>query len=436
MYSGIRIADVYGEGRVEPMVATKKVILAHPMQQHSYRTAQELEKQGVLSAYLTTVYYRPEKFIYRVLKSVLKQGLLSSMEQKQNEVLDSKVKTARTFWGLLYLFLIRYDRKRILLPSVYRILCNSFGRYVAKVCKKQKPDALIMFDSTASLAFQKIKKAEIPVQCILEMSSIPVADIRNILLQDKVSEKNFEVTAQNRLKTFSEINNKMGEKEIALADFIVPYSSFCAQLVQDKGVDADKIQTVTLGVDHEHFVPVERHIKGQDQPLVFLVVGSIEASKGTHHLLGAIQKIPDVPFVLRLIGDNKAHGFDLPAFDSRIEFVGNVPHARMPQEYGKADVFVTTSMYEGLPNSLLEAMATGLPAIASKHTIAVDLVRAEQEGFLVSPTDEQAIADAMKWFVEHKDQIPSMGLNSQKAVKNLTWQEYGKRLAQIITEDE
>jgi glycosyltransferase involved in cell wall biosynthesis len=413
----------------------KKIIIAHPMQQHSYHSAEELEKRGMLDVYLTTIYYDSNKFIYRILSSVLKKNLLASMMGKRNPLLDSRVKTSCSILGFFYLYLIRYDRQRLLIPTVYRLLVNSFGRHVVSICKKKKPDVLIMYDSTAYSCFKKIKRLNLPIICILEMSSIPVSDIRNILLKDTVTVEGFHETVQKRLKTFGKINSWMGEEEIRLADFIITANSFCHNLLISRGKPEEKLKIAMLGIDHTHFSHNVRKAIDSNAPVVFLYVGSIEGSKGTHHLLNALKKIPNANIIVQLIGDNKT-SIDLEAYDSRIEFHGTVPHARMPEIYAKADVFITTSLFEGFSLVLVEAMSCGLPVIASKNSIAADIIENGMEGFQVCPSDEESIARSIEWFVYNRDKIPIMGSNSERKTRNLTWVEYGNRLADILSEVE
>lgn len=76
----------------------------------------------------------------------------------------------------------------------------------------------------------------------------------------------------------------------------------------------------------------------------------------------------------------------------RIEFMGSVPHERLPIVYSVADVFVRPSHSEGLGNVFLEAMAAGVPVVASPVGGIPDIVEHERTGLLCNPNDPDDIA--------------------------------------------
>ena len=65
------------------MKTTKKYVVAHPMQQHSYRTAAAFAKTGQLDAYITTVYYNKDKFLYKLLAWVIGKDNVRRMSGKR-----------------------------------------------------------------------------------------------------------------------------------------------------------------------------------------------------------------------------------------------------------------------------------------------------------------------------------------------------------------
>ena len=69
-------------------IKNEKVVIAHPLQQHSYRTAQALRNDGLLHSYLTTVYYQNDSLIYKILEKVLGKDNIIMMKVRHNAVFD------------------------------------------------------------------------------------------------------------------------------------------------------------------------------------------------------------------------------------------------------------------------------------------------------------------------------------------------------------
>lgn len=97
------------------------------------------------------------------------------------------------------------------------------------------------------------------------------------------------------------------------------------------------------------------------------------------------------------------------ALQDRIQFLPEVSQQGLAEQMGEAFVFVLPSFSEGLGRVVLEAMATGTPAIASNVGGIPDLVQEDINGFLVPPGDEKALADRLRWMLEHPTEAKEMG---------------------------
>ncbi|MDR7415115.1 MAG: glycosyltransferase [Armatimonadota bacterium] len=137
-----------------------------------------------------------------------------------------------------------------------------------------------------------------------------------------------------------------------------------------------------------------------DRVPVVLYVGRLLRIKGVHHLLGAFPRVlarfPDA--LLLVVGDGE-ESRNLRALAQRtgvgprIAFLGARPHEEVIRCMRAADVFVLPSLVESFGIVLLEAMSCGLPVVASRVMGIPYLVEDGQNGFLVSPQDEAALAD-------------------------------------------
>ncbi|MBM6839280.1 hypothetical protein H9X77_13830, partial [Clostridium saudiense] len=85
----------------------KKVIVAHPAQQHSYRFASAMKKAGMLEVYCTSVYYNKDKFIYKFLEVVLRENNVKKMKGRRLVFLEDRIKQFNEILGLFYIMLYR-----------------------------------------------------------------------------------------------------------------------------------------------------------------------------------------------------------------------------------------------------------------------------------------------------------------------------------------
>lgn len=180
-----------------------------------------------------------------------------------------------------------------------------------------------------------------------------------------------------------------------LAQHIVCNSEALRDVLQGLGVPAGRLSYVPNGVDTEVFRAPAAPVSGR--PPQLLCVARLAADKDHPTLLRAFARVlerhPDA--VLRLVGDGPeesrlrqwaaAH----PA-GARVEFVPGRPDVR--DEYAQARLFVLSSVREGQPNVLLEAMSCGLPLCATAVGGIPRLITDGENGFLCGPGDDAALA--------------------------------------------
>jgi glycosyltransferase involved in cell wall biosynthesis len=182
------------------------------------------------------------------------------------------------------------------------------------------------------------------------------------------------------------------------------------------------------GVDCEEFTPPKGRAPSARPVLLF--VGWLIPEKGVFDLLDAARILAgadasDARFSVRLIGP--FHGYE-PALRAHIakanlqglvEVVGVVrSRAEIIAAYQSADIFVLPSWAEGLPVALLEAMACGLPVVASRVGGIPDLVQENTCGFLVPPRDPIALATALEQLITQPKMRYDFGHASRSRVEN------------------
>jgi glycosyltransferase involved in cell wall biosynthesis len=213
-------------------------------------------------------------------------------------------------------------------------------------------------------------------------------------------------------------------------------------LKQDLGrqfpVYADKITVITNGVDQAFFAAGEQRLPAEDGTVRFLYAGNLVSGKGVQVILEAAVSLTAANWLLDIVGDGPERE-KLEAFcqeknlGRKVRFHGAVAPERMPEFMGRADVFVFASFAEGRPNVVLEAMAAGLPVLASSIPAVQDLIRPGKEGLLFPPGDARQLASQMMQLLSNPTERLGMGRQASRtaAALGLSWEETGRRYAAL-----
>ena len=166
--------------------------------------------------------------------------------------------------------------------------------------------------------------------------------------------------------------------------------------------------------------------EGADQHILY--AGVLTPLKGVHHLIDAFASIaqhcPQVSLILVGHASNKAYTAMLHEqvrrlhLAGRIQFVAQVPQRELAALMRSACVLVLPSTSEGLPRVVIEAMATGLPVIASCVGGIPEMVENGATGFLVSPGNATALAERLRWVLEHPKEAHEMGRHARTVVQH------------------
>jgi glycosyltransferase involved in cell wall biosynthesis len=172
-------------------------------------------------------------------------------------------------------------------------------------------------------------------------------------------------------------------------------------IVAQMGVPADRLHVVPVGVDQKQFRPLP-HVERVPGRLMTTASADVPM-KGLTYLVEALAKVrterPDAHLVV--IGRPK-HKSGIPALLARhglqgaVEFVSGVSDERVVELYAEAEVAVVPSLYEGFSLPAIEAMACGVPLVATTGGALPEVVgRHGHSGVLVAPGDAGALAAAL-----------------------------------------
>lgn len=182
-------------------------------------------------------------------------------------------------------------------------------------------------------------------------------------------------------------------------DAAVAVSEAAAAFLQ-RSLDLE-VEVIPNGLDVDRFAHPGAAPAGMPPGPVLLWVSRLDPQKGFRVLLRAFARLarehPNLSLVVAGDGrDRDALGLLSEAERARVVMLGAVPHGDLPPYYGAADVFVAPATgQESFGYVLVEAMASGLPVVASDIAGYREVVRGGVEGLLVPPNDPDALASAV-----------------------------------------
>jgi glycosyltransferase involved in cell wall biosynthesis len=209
-------------------------------------------------------------------------------------------------------------------------------------------------------------------------------------------------------------------REMELADLVLVPSSFVEKTVRAHAPEK-RIARAAYGVDSNFWRP--RANPRGEHPLRFIFAGQLSLRKGIPLLLDAWERAALKGAHLELIGLWQL------AETRRLHLPANVSVSRpcskvsLRERFEEADVFVLPSYFEGFPLALLEAMACGLPAIASDAASGPEVL-SEATGRVVPCGAIDSLVEALRWFDQSRDRLPQMSLAARLEAERWTWEAY------------
>jgi len=223
------------------------------------------------------------------------------------------------------------------------------------------------------------------------------------------------------------------------ANYCIAMSPDMKQDLVKLGCSENKIIVHYFGCNTNQFNHMNRLRNKNSKPLIFLTIASLIEKKGHKNILCAIKhlkdrgKINESQTIFNFVGDgplsekliNLAKEMNIQNY---IQFLGPIDYLtpRYLDTIENADVFIHPSIIshngekEGIPTSIIEAMASGLPIISTYHAGIPYVIDDSREGLLVQENDIEALAEAIYRLMVDPKLRASLGKNGQqKAVNEL-----------------
>ncbi len=224
------------------------------------------------------------------------------------------------------------------------------------------------------------------------------------------------------------------------ASRIIALTAHEASLLESRGVPAERIVVIPDGVDVDEFTGIPpRPVR--TVPIALFVGRLYPQQKGLETLVRALALLPSsVDLKVRLMGEDWGGAALVQRLASdlqvggRIAVIGPVSRTKLLQEYAAADLLVLPSLFEPFGIVLLEAMAAGLPVVASRVGGIPEVVAEGETGLLVKPGDESELASALLRLAKDADLRRRLGERGRQRSASYAWEALVPRILRAYEE--
>lgn len=203
-----------------------------------------------------------------------------------------------------------------------------------------------------------------------------------------------------------------------------------------QGISNDTVSVIRNGVERQAL----QKKNPEDAICRFIFVGSLVQGKGVDYLIEALASVHALEknIHLLIVGDGEEMD-DLKTdvhekgLSDIVTFSGTKASDQIPKLMLASDCLVLPSLSEGIPNVVLEAMACGLPVVASSLPGICEVLKNEETGFLVSPKDVAGLSKSLLVLARNPERRQKMGERAYQSLSemNLTWEKSAKQYLEV-----
>jgi glycosyltransferase involved in cell wall biosynthesis len=301
-----------------------------------------------------------------------------------------------------------------------------FQRAVIKLVEREPVDVLCGYDSRALEVFRWAKPRGI--RCILHQTDFHPA-FRNEALAEEWDRHpdffplDYAPVGPDRIARQDE--------ELALADLVVVGSEFAAQILRDKGCDANKIRVVPSGYDDAAFpVSYPERSPLESRPAQMLFVGDLSPANGIAYLLEAFEMVKPERATLTLIGPLRMPQTTFARYAAFVDHVPYLPMTALVHHLIAADGFVFPCLCDGNGQGLYDAFGAGLGIIQSSHADAATVHG--RNGVVLDRLSRDALAQAIDDALTPPERLSQWGRESWHMRPERSWTTYRRTIARLV----
>jgi len=208
----------------------------------------------------------------------------------------------------------------------------------------------------------------------------------------------------------------------------------------EKTEKVKSISVVYNGIDTQEFYPLKNNIRNENI-FKIICVSRITPRKGIRYLIEAVkilrEKYPQIRLEIIGEGNEKEELIKLSAqynLSEQVAFLGLISHNQLPRYYQNAHVFILPSLNEGMSNTMLEAIASGLPIIATDTGGTKELVSDAENGFIIKMKDPDDLVKKLEIMINNQKLRETMSIKSRQLSENFSWQKVTQKYYKIYND--
>lgn len=400
-----------------------KVRVAHSGKQHAYRLALSVKRSGALDRFITSGYYKPDSIPDRWLTRIPR--IDRALRRRCLTELPSGNIIRRWQFEIPELL-----ARRVLGPGNFADQCMfrrdaRFDHWVARNWVNNC-DVYWGFQGSCLESLRAARQQNII--SVAEFATAHVTKAIEVLSHEAERHPEWASTISNF--HFPDWYRKRLEQEPQAADVCIAASQFTARSLAEVGIAADRIRLLPLGADLEQFRFVRREAAG---PFRILFVGGVGQRKGIKYLLEAYDRLQGAGLELTIAGPLPADMSPLVPYQGRVRLTGRMDQADIVREMQQAHVLVLPSVFEGFGLVIAEAMATGMPVIASTHSAGPEIIREGVDGYVLAPDDVEGLADRLEQLRSDRQRSVEMGVQAAQRAQDFSWEAHEQRVCEILS---
>lgn len=372
-----------------------KIIVAQVGAREHYAVARALHCQGLLAG-LVTDWYAPGRAINPALATSAERGFAGGAKATapaRSQAIPNRLVRTFPMRSLFWKWRVRQMSKQNRAYEAYVQTDRAFALATARLPLPRHD--LFYGYSYASMEMLEAEKQR-GVLTVLDQID-PGADEFRLVAEEMRRHPDLAGAPPGFPTAYYERNRREWE----MADIIVVNSTWSREALVRQGVAAEKLVVVPLAYEMEPIREDAASPTGRPAgPLQVLWLGQVNVRKGIHYLMEGARILQRKAVHFHVVGPVAISAAAVKQAPANMTFHGRVPRDQTAHWFRRSDVFVLPTLSDGFALTQLEAMAHGLPVIATPN--CGDVVTDGVDGFVIAPRNAECLAEAIQRYAQDR----------------------------------